>query len=246
MDRNKHITISASGKGERIKPEMDKAGFPKEMPKSLLPISNRESLLGRIIKQSHKIGDVIVYINYDFIRFVGESETIPQDIFLLINRNIYGPMGPIYLDLQKTKKQSYMAAGDYYADFNWNDFIEFHNSHNKPVSILTGKSIPVKDGAKFVIDKDNNVTGWERLDYTGEDDWINIGAYIIDPTDEVMDIISRITKISHKEDIFNDEMIKRGLMNTFQLNNRAYNINNLSTYYELIEYLSGNSASVSE
>jgi NDP-sugar pyrophosphorylase family protein len=229
---NKHVTISAAGKGSRIREYMDNIGY-NDLPKPLLKTGSGETLIGRIARQSQEVGDVMIYANYDTIRPIGESQDLPDDVYLLINRNIYGPLGPIYLDLFKNNKQAYMATGDMWSDFKWSEFIKFHNSHNKPVSILVGKSVPTKEGAIFHIDKNGFVKSWERVAHTTKGDLINIGAYIIDPDEKVMNNIRQLP--SHKEDPFNDIMIADGLMAAYVADGTAYNVNNIEVYKALIE-----------
>lgn len=182
------------------------------------------------------MGHVMTYVNYDHVRTIGEHEDIPADMSLLINRNIYSALGPIYLDLLRTGKRSLMAAGDFWADFKWSDFLQFHESHNKPVSILVGPSVPTYEGAKFNVGVDGTVISWERVDRTTSEDLINIGAYIIDPEKAVMETVRVLhEQKNHKEDPFNDAMIKAGLMAAYVLDKTAYNVNNIDVYKALLQ-----------
>lgn len=236
MINNNHITISAAGQGSRIRSAMNEMGFANNMPKSLLPSGNGETLLGRICRQAEEIGHVKVYVNYDHVKTIGECKDIPKNISLLINRNIYGPLGPLYLDLMQTKKRSFMAAGDFWADFKWKEFLDFHESHDKPVSILIGPSVATVGGARFNVNEDNSVISWERVDNTTSEDLINIGAYIVDPEKAVMKKLSKLIEDkNHKEDPFNDALIKDGLMAAYVLSKKAYNVNNIEVYKSLLE-----------
>lgn len=236
MIRNNHITISAAGQGSRIRSAMNEMGFPNDMPKSLLPTGTAETLLGRITRQASEMGRVMVYVNYDHARIIGEHEDMPSDISLLINKNIYSALGPIYLDLLRTGKRSLMAAGDFWAEFEWSDFLRFHESHNKPVSILVGPSVSTYEGAKFHVADDGTVTSWERVERTTSQDLINIGAYIIDPEKAVMETVQTLhERKDHKEDPFNDAMIKAGLMAAYVLKDTAYNVNNIDVYKALLD-----------
>lgn len=236
MNSNRHITISAAGQGSRIRKAMDGMGFPSNMPKSLLPTGNGETLLGRITRQAMEVGHVKLYVNYDHVRTIGESSDMPADISLLINRNIYGPLGPIYLDLQYTGRRCFMAAGDFWADFRWSEFIAFHERHDKPVSILVGPSVPTTEGARFNVASDGTVTSWERREKTTESDLINIGAYIIDPEKAVIRNIAKLDSHDHKEDPFNNLMINDGLMAAYVLKDTAFNVNNGEVYKKLLAY----------
>lgn len=236
MVRNPHITISAAGQGSRIREAMTNMGYPEDLPKSLLPTGAGETLLGRITRQAMEVGHVMLYVNYDHVRTIGESPDMPSDISLLINRNVYGPLGPIYLDLARTGRRCMMAAGDFWAEFEWSKFLAFHESHHKPVSILVGPSVPTKGGAKFHVAADGTVQSWERVEHTTADDLINIGAYIIDPEKAVLQNIASLAPRDHKEDPFNDMMIRDGLMAAYVLKEPAFNVNNEMVYKELARY----------
>jgi len=243
-ERNKHITISAAGQATRIRSWMHKAGFPEGTPKSVLPTGaelpsgDKETLLGRIVRQAMRVGRVAIYGNYDTMRGLGECPDLPRDVDLVVNRNITGPLGPIYLDVLRTARQSYMAAGDFWAELDWEDFIRFHNSHDKPVSIVVGSSVAAEGGARFLVDDDGTVRGWERVEgKTKETDLINIGGYIIDGYNpEAYEIVRRLNAETHKEDPFNDALIAIGGLAAYVLPTRAFNANNGEVYQALVEY----------
>lgn len=235
MKRNpKVITISAAGQGERMRASIAELGFPEDTPKPTLPTGASESLVGRVARQAMQLGNVELYANYDTIRPIGEHPDTPQDIQLLINRNIYGPLGPLYLDAQRSGDQSMMAAGDFWAEFSWADFLAFHDSQPTPVTILVAPSVPTYEGARFLVQDDGVVTDWERRARTHEKDLINIGAYIIDPEPAVMQIIASME--SHKEDPFNDAAIAAGMMSAYVLDQPAFNVNNAEIYRAMVAY----------
>lgn len=222
------ITISAAGNGERMRSSIAELGFPEDTPKPLLPTGNGETLIGRITRQAMEIANIELYANYDTIRPIGEHQDTPKDIQLLVNRNIYGPLGPLYLDLFRSHDQSLMAAGDFWANFKWSEFLAFHDSQSTPVSILVAPSVPTYEGARFNVDDDGVVSNWERVDRTSETDLINIGAYIVDPEKLVLRKIKELT--THKEDPFNDTMINGALMSAYVLDEPAFNVNNAEIY----------------
>lgn len=230
----KVITISAAGKGERMKASIAELGFPEDIPKPLLPTGNHETLVGRIVRQAMEIANVELYANYDTIKPIGEHHDTPKDIQLLVNRNIYGPLGPLYLDLFRSNDQSMMAAGDFWANFKWSEFLAFHDAQSTPVSILVAPSVPTFEGARFNVADSGIVSSWERLDRTSSTDLINIGAYIVDPEKLVLQKIKEIT--THKEDPFNDTMINSGLMSAYVLDKPAFNVNNAEIYRAMTNY----------
>jgi len=232
----KVVTISAAGKGERMRSSIAELGFPEDTPKPLLPTGRKESLVGRIARQAMKIGNVELYANYDTIRLIGEHPDTPKDIQLLINRNVTGPLGPLYIDIFRSKDQSMMAAGDFWADFKWSDFLAFHDTQQTPVTILAAPSVPTFEGARFKVSDDGVVKNWERVERTSSTDIINIGAYIVNPEKMVLQKIRELT--THKEDPFNDTMISGGLLSAYVLDQPAFNVNNAEIYRAMVDYSS--------
>ena len=237
---NDHVTVSASGQASRMRPYLIEQGFPDGTPKSALLTGEGESLLGRVTKQSMEIGHPILYANYISAPFFRKAAGMPQDVTLEINVNIEGPLGPIYHDALRTHKQSYMIAADLWAEFSMEDFRKFHNSHDKPASILVGPSVPAKGGARFNVAKDGTVESWERVENTTEDDLINIGVYIMDGFDpRMVEVIDSLVSKTHKEDPFNDAMIEKGLLAAYVLPSLAFNANNKQVYEALKKYTKG-------
>ncbi len=235
MSKEITITISAAGQGSRMKNSLEKAGMRNSLPKPLMPIGDDRTLIGRIIRQAQKVGNVQLFTNYDTIKTIGEHPDIPSDIQLLVNRNITGPLGPLYLDILRCKKRSFMAAGDFWAEFGWKDFIDFHNSHDSPASIIVGKSVPAKEGAKFIIERSGKVKSWHRKNKTSSNDYINIGAYILDTNDKVLELIKGFK--THKEDEFNDALINNGLLYAYRLKTKAFNVNDLDIYRQMLDHV---------
>ncbi len=227
------VHIAVGGKGTRIREGMEHLGFQPGFPKQLLPTGTGETLLGRIVRQVMDIGHAAVYASYDNVRAIGESEDIHPDISLLIARNSNGPLGPLIKEINRTRRQTLSCAGDYWADFKWSEFLEFHEQQDTPVSILVAPSVHTFEGAKFNVGDNGVVRNWERVDQTTQEDLINIGAYIVDPEKLVM---KKLRELSwHKEDPFNDTMIKGKLMSAYVLDKKAYNVNNPQVYADLVK-----------
>ncbi len=222
------IHVAAGGNGTRIREGMGYMGFPPEFPKHLLPTGEGETLLGRIVRQCLEIGHVAIYANYDNVRHIGESSDIDQKTSLLIARNFNGPLTPLIRDITRTGERTYACAGDF-----WADFADYHRSHDRPVTILVGPSVPTREGARFNVGDDGTVKSWERVERTTSSDLINVGAYIVDPEKLVMKLFSELAW--HKEDPFNDAMIKHDLMAAYVLDSTAYNVNNPSVYAALVQ-----------
>lgn len=234
---NTHITISAAGKATRIRDWMYSAGLDEGTPKSALPTGAGETLLGRIVRQAMQVGDVQIFGNYDTMRGLGECPDLPRDVSLVVNRNITGPLGPIYLDALRTRKQSYMAAGDFWAEFSWLKFIDFHNSHSNPASILVAPSVPTKSGARFNVANNGSVLSWERVEHTRASDLINIGGYVLDgDNNELVEAVKKLNAETHKEDAFNDALIATGKLSAYVLDTTAFNVNDAHIYEAMFNY----------
>lgn len=231
------IHIAVGGKGTRIREGVETWGFPPGFPKQLLPSGSGETLLGRIVRQTMEIGHPAIYASYDNVRAIGESGDIHPDASLLIARNSNGPLGPMVKDIMRTGQRTYSCAGDFWANFKWSEFANFHDRQDTPVSILVAPSVPTFEGARFRVGDDGIVRSWERVDHTTAEDLINIGAYIVDPEKLVMKKLRGLTW--HKEDPFNDAMIAEGIMSAYVLPDTAYNVNNPQVYASLVQNTAG-------
>jgi hypothetical protein len=119
--------------------------------------------------------------------------------------------------------------------FFWEEFENFHLIHNKPISILVAPSLSMPDGAFFELDQNNIVISWRRLEITRDFDLINIGAYIIDPLPEIIDIISKLE--IHKEDYFFDMFVPKQLVAAYNPGAVGFNINTQETYEKMCKFL---------
>ena len=230
----KTLHISAGGKGERIAPYI--ATIQPFLPKHLLPIPTEgKTILGEIIFKAHE--------SFEEICVWTSKETYPRIVLGLeksisvktvIDAKMTGPLGPMVRNLLETKSRTFACAGDFYCDFSWNEFEQFHDTHGFPVSILVAKSIPAPGGARFLLQEDI-VTGWERVTRTHKKDNINIGCYIVDPVPE---IISKLEKLqAHKEDAFFDSLVPEKLVGGYNPNTLSFNVNVAEVYESLLHRL---------
>lgn len=226
----KTLHISAGGRGERISDYINEMGL--SVPKHLLPIPTEgKTILGEIIlgAKSH-MDRIIVWLstqNY----FWGSELNFAE---VRIDNEMTGPLGPMLRNLIVTKSRTFGCAGDFYCDFSWEQFEAFHNSHNLPISILVSRSVPVLSGAKFFLNQEK-IVEWNRVNKTKESDQINIGCYIIDPDESVIEEIKTIEK--HKEDNFFDIFISKGIIAGYDPGGVGFNINTPTTYKQLLSAL---------
>jgi NDP-sugar pyrophosphorylase family protein len=239
----REVHISAGGNGTRIRKFMQDVGYDPEYPKHLLPTRGNGTLLGEITMQAAEIGRPVVHTNGTNVNKIAESRSLHPDTLIVRERITEGPLGPLVRELRRKGGQVLACAGDFWAEFDWMDFKEFHDDHGLPVSILVSKSVPTQDGATFEIGDDGFVNSWKRVDNTRPEQVINIGAYIVDWTAAVSRILNSGMFVDtsgsrfYKEDSFNGAMIAEGLMSAYCPPGLAYNVNTSEVYDQLLANL---------
>lgn len=230
----KILHISAGGRGERIAAYI--ASIKPFLPKHLLPIPTEgRTILGEIIFRAHA--------HFEEITIWSSKETYPRISLALedlmpvrvrVDVEMSGPLGPMVRNLLTTNQRTFGCAGDFYCDFSWKEFENFHNSHGLPISILVAKSVPAPDGARFHLN-DNNITGWERVEKTTKEDRINIGCYIVDPVPEVISEFQSLKE--HKEDFFFNVFVPKKLVAGYDPGTLGFNVNVAKVYEHLLHAL---------
>lgn len=224
------LHVSAGGRGARMGPYL--ATISPMLPKHLLPIpAPGGSLLGNIVLRGHQ--------SFDEVKVWTSKDTYPRIALglerlattnVVIDGGMTGPLGPMIRSLLATKERTYGSAGDFYCNFSWEKFEAFHESHRRPVSILVAKSVAAPQGARFLV-KNGLISGWERVQRTTQDDFINLGCYIMDPDPVLMRRLRAMGK--HKEDPFFDALIEKGMVAGYDPGVPGFNIN-VSEVYELL------------
>jgi NDP-sugar pyrophosphorylase family protein len=120
-----------------------------------------------------------------------------------------------------------------YCKFDWSDFGRFHNSHDMPATLIAAKSCPVRKAAVFDIDGDV-IKSWKRAEISSATDFINMGAYIFDGTEELVRICNGLTP--HTEDVIFEALIQKRLLAAYCIESIGFNINEESTYKALEEH----------
>ncbi len=230
----KTLNVSAGGKGERIAAYI--ATMSPFLPKHLLPIpTDGGTLLGEIVQKAGR--------SFDEVRVWSSKETYPRIVLGLeklavtnvsVDAHMTGPLGPLVRQVLATKSRAYGCAGDFYCDFSWDEFEKFHESHERPVSILVARSVAAPKGARFHV-QDGHVSSWERVLRTSKKDLINMGCYIIDPTPEVVERLERME--AHKEDELFDLLIPERLVTGYNPGVVGFNVNVPEIYESLLHAL---------
>jgi len=230
----RELHISAGGTNTRLQ-DYIKANFGK-LPKHLLPIPTPEgTILGQIMRdaESH-FGRITAWTGShniaDFLPLVQKHQRAKY----VVDQHMTGPLGPLIRQTMQQGTRSYACAGDFYCQFSWEDMERFHDGHSRPITILLDHSVPSADAAVFNLTADDGVAGWCRRD-SAEADLINIGAYIIDPTPEVREMLNGLDR--HKEDPFNTAAIDRGMLAGYVPDSMGFNVNTSSSYEHLLTYL---------
>lgn len=225
------LHISAGGKGERISSYIHSQG--NSYPKHLLPIPTpSRTILGEIVdKSSVFFESVKVWSSESNYPSICSGIDSNRTHAVEIDDDMTGPLGPMVRNLLSSHERTFGCAGDFFCNFSWNDFLVFHEGHSLPVSILIANSVPTKKGATFNA-QNGKVTSWNRVDQTTTDDLINIGCYIIDPDDMVIQKLKSLKE--HKEDLFFDSLIPTGFIAGYNPGNIGFNINIADVYEKLL------------
>lgn len=222
------LHVSAGGPGSRIRPYI--LSTKREAPKHLLALPTPSgTILDQIVDQGMGLFDQIKIwtgpTNHEALKqYFGEE-------MVLLDRHMTGPLGPVVREIQATSERTFGCAGDFFCRFSWAEFVQFHNAHGLPATILVARSVAAPKGARFLLDG-HRVTGWERVERTREEDRINIGCYILDPDPRLMECLAGLQ--SHKEDPFFDSLIRAGLLAGYDPGVRGFNINVAEVYEALL------------
>jgi len=228
------VMITAAGEGSRIRDFMSQdLSLPSDFPKHLLPTGgpNGETLLGRIIRQAS-----IDPISKPPIINVTETNRQHMRVHPDIANVVYDTeqfkfsLDPIYYRLRRMGGRVLGCAGDFYSDFSWDTFIKQHEANGSAMSVLVNKAAGPVEAAVFDVDPlTNRVTGLKRPKCSGERDYTNVGAYVIDPTDELIDILERFLpanpRETHDTDTVFIEIMNAGLVGSVLLAGAHFNIN---------------------
>lgn len=234
VKRYPELIISTGGRGTRIREYVN--SIEDGLPKQLLPIPTEDqTLLHAVVNNARSCFDRFVMStnehNASFIKPLFENDT---SVEVEIDTEHTGPMGPYLRSLREKKEITFGCVGDFYCDFSWDEFINFHQSHERPISILAAKSVPTKGGARFNIEN-GAIVSWERVSKTFEEDNINMGAYIIDPSSDLIDQLHLLP--TFKEDPFFDLFIPQGMVAGYDPGVPGFNINTPEVYRALTSHL---------
>ena len=188
--KNNKVVIMAGGKGERLMP------LTKDTPKPLLTIKDKP-IIKYIIEAFLKNGfeDIIISVGYKsekLIEYFEKDNSMSKYVSFIKEDKPLNTAGALSLiPKNKLTEPVIIKNGDIITNVNYNDLLNFHNTHDKPITICASEyqvaipfgSITTKDG---VI---SNIVEKPIIKHH-----VNAGIYIINP--EVIKKIKKNTSIS--------------------------------------------------
>lgn len=234
----KKLIISAGGKNTRIKEYL--ADHFSGIPKHILPLPNyNTTVLEKIVRDA--LGffeEILITTNENNHRFIKNLFTYHRNVSVAIDQISNGPLGPMFRELIEKKDRVYACAGDFFANFSWKIFEQVHFEKSPGISILVSNSNPTKNGARFVLNHQTDlVQSWERVEKTTATDLINIGCYIVEPKEDIIESIKKMT--AAKEDNFFDEFIKISKIAGYNPGGMNFNINTPENYDAVCQFIQG-------
>jgi len=240
------VIITAAGEGSRIRDYMtSELGLPEDYPKHLLATGgpNGETLLGRIIRQSsiEPLPKPIVNVSETTMHHIEEHPDVSGVVF--DTEKFRFSLDPLYYQLRRTGARVIGCAGDFYSDFNWKTFLDHHQASGAAMSLLVNQTTdPVKAAVFGVNPETHIITGLDRPESSREYDYTNIGAYIIDPTDDVLKVLDSFlppkpndTSGNTNDTIFR-QFINRKLAGAVLVEGAHFNINTPDEYLALRQH----------
>lgn len=236
------VQIVAGGYGTRLREVMDGLGYEQGYPKHLLPTGgpNGETILGRIVRQALEAptnGPPTIHANQQNAPFIEKHPDIHPSAQVSVG-NYSNFLLPFLKNLSQSRNRTLACAGDFYADFAWASMVARHDSQPYPITFMVGRTIQVDGGSIFDISEDGQIQRMEKVERTRSGDLVNIGAYILDPQETVMDALEALAsqrKLDKARDIAN-YFIHEGLVGAYILPSTPYNVNTGETYAALLDH----------
>jgi NDP-sugar pyrophosphorylase family protein len=212
-------------------------------PKHLLPLPVERGGPATILESVVEAGLLAfrrarVHVREEAASSIGEAlGGFGDRVQLAIDRELTGPFGPI-ARLLRPGQTLYFAGGDAFCDWRWDDLVAYHESHDLPVTAFVARTLTGPGGARVDVAQTGAtaaVTRWQRVDSTGPDDLVNIGAYCIDGTPETISLLASLER--HTEDGFLGGLARQGLLAAFVSPELGFNVNTQEVYDALVRTL---------
>lgn len=232
------VHIAAGGHGTRLREHMTELGYADTFPKHLLPTggTDKETFLGRVVRQVSVVPNAlppVVWVNESNLEHIRLHPDIPSyaQITPGNHANFFVPM---IEDLATNSKRVIGCAGDFYAEVDWGDLLTFHESTPYPVTFVAGNTIPVEKGLVYTVEADGKVAGFERSDKTEGHEMINVGVYVFDPDERIVNALQSV--LQGKEEHIAQALVDHGLLGLYILPTMPFNVNTPETYRALLEH----------
>jgi len=171
--------LLAAGKGTRLKP------ITNTIPKCLVPINNKPLLSYWFdLFEFYKIEEVLINVHYlpdKVIEFVNKYKGNLK-ITTIFEKDLLGSFGTLVQNIEKYKNEDslFVCYADNLTNFNIKEFIFFHNSHDKPVTVgLFTTPFPKQCGI-IELDIESNIISFEEKPENPKSNLANAGIYMID------------------------------------------------------------------
>ena len=241
-DGSNGVHIVAGGYGTRLREFMDDKGYEQSYPKHLLPTGkpNGETILGRIVRQAMSAptdAPPIIHANEQNAPSIEGHPDIDPSAEVKVG-NYPNCLLPILANLTQTRKRTFGCAGDFYADFSWDDMVTSHDAQPYPITFMVGRTVEVDRGLTFDVSENGKIERMKRVERSNSDDLINIGVYMFDPRETVMDALEALAtkRQLDKASSIANHLIGEGLVGAYILPSTPYNVNTGETYAALLEH----------
>ncbi len=221
---------------------MDDIGYEQSYPKHLLTTGgpNGETLLGRIVRQAIAAPtDVppIIHANEQNAPSIEGHPDIDPSAEVKVG-NYPNFLLPILAKLVHSRKRTLGCAGDFYADFSWDEVVASHDAQPYPITFMVGRTVEVDGGLTFDVSENGKIERMKRVARTNSGDLVNIGVYMFDPRETVMDALEALTakRQLDKASSIANHLIGEGLVGAYILPGTPYNVNTGETYAALLEH----------
>ncbi len=201
--------IMAGGKGTRIS-----SITQDEIPKPMLTIGNKPILEHQIeCLKSSNIDEVIIIIGH-LGEKISEYFKDGKDFGIKISyikedpNNPLGTAGSLYYLKDRIKEDFILIFGDVFLSVDFNKMIEFHKKSKGDVTLLTHPNSHPFDSDLVIIDKNNQVLGFDSKNNIRNYNYhnlVNTGIYMFTP--KIFEYIKEPIKLGIEHDVI-DKMLK--------------------------------------
>jgi NDP-sugar pyrophosphorylase family protein len=213
--------IIAGGKGSR------QGRLSDSKPKHVLPVLNRPLIEYQVDALSDTADVDVSYSRHNREYFDDYFED-RDDVDLDLDEELKGPLLPLFERAEGAEEDVVAMTGDAYTFEQMEDVLEYHESHDRPLTIGLTRSYPSPKACVFQED-DGVLQGFYREDGTSDtDDLINLGMYVASP--EAAERLE-MDRDSFKEDDVFPELFEDGDAAAYVMDDTNVNIN---TPYHLL------------